>query len=66
MTNFQILRAEPRDAETLNQVTLASKAHWGYPAEWMEKWTSVLRTSPEYIQAHLTMKAVFDGQVVGY
>lgn len=66
MTELQILRAEPHDADELTRLTLASKAHWGYPAEWMKKWASTLRISPEYLEQHFTMKAISAGRIAGY
>jgi GNAT superfamily N-acetyltransferase len=66
VTDIQILRAEPGDADELTQVTIASKAHWGYPAEWMKKWASVLTITPEYIESHFTIKAVGAGRIAGY
>ncbi len=66
MPDLQILRAELHDADELTRLTLASKAHWGYPAEWLEKWTSVLTITPYYIEQHFTTKAVSDGRIAGY
>ncbi len=66
MTELQILRAEPHDADELTRLTLASKAHWDYPAEWLDKWASTLRISTEYIEQHFTVKAVREKQIAGY
>jgi GNAT superfamily N-acetyltransferase len=66
MPEITILRAEPRDAEALSRVTMASKAHWGYPTDWLEKWAGDLQLTPNYIEEHLVYKAVIAELKAGY
>jgi GNAT superfamily N-acetyltransferase len=66
MSEITILRAEPRDAEALSRVTIASKAHWGYPTDWLEKWAGDLRITSDYIQEHMVYKATIAERGVGY
>lgn len=62
----QIVRAEPADAVPLTLVTIASKAHWGYPQAWMEKWAGQLTLTPDYVQQAVVFKAVCDARLAGY
>lgn len=34
----KITPAAIQDIEALNKISIASKRHWNYPEEWMEKW----------------------------
>lgn len=45
---IEIQRAKPEQADTLTQIALAAKRHWGYPERWMEIWKPQLTFSPEY------------------
>jgi GNAT superfamily N-acetyltransferase len=62
----QIIRADPSAAETLSAITWAAKAHWGYPAHWMEQWRGQLTITPEFVAANETFVAVIDGQIVAF
>jgi len=46
-----IRRATPDDAESLSNIAFNAKAHWGYPAAWMEQWRAELIFSPDYFAA---------------
>ncbi|MEM9143526.1 MAG: GNAT family N-acetyltransferase [Bacteroidota bacterium] len=43
--NFRMARAT--DLETLNAISLQSKAYWGYPMAWMEHWKDDLTLTEE-------------------
>jgi GNAT superfamily N-acetyltransferase len=62
-----IRRALPADADALNAVAWASKAHWGYPAEWLQEWRDKLRVSPEHVAVNVVACAEDEaGRVVGF
>lgn len=63
---MQIIRANPSDAKTLSAIAWAAKAHWGYPAHWMEQWRDQLTITPEFIGANETFAATIDGQIVAF
>lgn len=66
MNRIDILAASPEDAPLLSDICVAAKRYWGYPEEWMCKWVSLLRLTPEYIQLHLVYQAVKDGETLGW
>ena len=45
----EVLRARPRHAAVLTQITLAAKCHWNYPARWIQFWLPQLTVTPDYI-----------------
>jgi GNAT superfamily N-acetyltransferase len=63
---FEILPATVADAEVLHALAVASKAHWGYPPEWIEAWAQWLFISPEYLLRHDAYKAVRGQRIVGW
>jgi GNAT superfamily N-acetyltransferase len=63
---MKITRARPEDADTLTDIAIAAKRHWGYPESWMRQWEVVLTITPEYITAHPTFVAVTDERIAGF
>ena len=45
-------RASATEAESLTALTLESKAHWGYDAEFMALARPSLTVTPEYLEAN--------------
>lgn len=43
-TMCKIRLAKPYEAEELTRLAFLSKAHWGYPPEWLEFWPSLVET----------------------
>lgn len=58
--------ARPNEADTLTQLTLASKRYWGYPEEWMAIWIDDLTISPEYIEKNMVVIAEEGAELLGY
>ena len=58
--------ARPYEAEMLTQLTLASKGYWGYPEEWMTRWTEELTVRPAYIEQNMVVLAEEDAELLGY
>ncbi|PHN03476.1 GNAT family N-acetyltransferase [Flavilitoribacter nigricans] len=57
MIDYEINRLEeptPEDARYLSRISKASKAHWGYPPEWLELWQEDLEVSPAYLAQNQT------------
>jgi GNAT superfamily N-acetyltransferase len=52
MPALRIRKALPAEVPLLNEISLASKQHWGYPPEWMEHWRPGLLVSEAYLQLH--------------
>jgi len=57
MTKPFIRPATKTDALRLTALARAAKAHWGYPAAWLEVWHDALAITPEYIEAHTVLVA---------
>jgi GNAT superfamily N-acetyltransferase len=62
---IEIRRAVPTDSERATELARLAKAHWGYPAEWLERWHDALSITAGDIERHRTFVAMLDGQVVG-
>lgn len=43
-----------QDARALSRISRASKAHWGYPEEWLNLWRADLEVSTDYLRQHHT------------
>lgn len=65
MSNTQISPALPSDAPVLTSIAFASKRYWGYPEEWIQRWTADLTFLPEYIRQHFLFKLVLESQIIG-
>ncbi|HEY3601246.1 MAG TPA: hypothetical protein VGK72_04765, partial [Chthoniobacterales bacterium] len=62
----RIVRAQPADAPALSAVAWAAKAHWGYPAFWLEQWRNQLTITADFIATNEIFAAVTDGQITGF
>ncbi len=63
---LDIRDARPEEAGRLTAIAQASKAHWGYPGEWLDLWRDELTVSPDYVVENLVLVAESDGRVAGY
>jgi GNAT superfamily N-acetyltransferase len=63
---FTIRAARPADAESLTALAQLSKAHWGYPADWLDLWRADLTISPDTIEHALAYVAERDGVIIGF
>ena len=54
------------DAEALTALCRAAKAHWRYPAAWLDAWRGDLRVTPEYIATGWVGVAEVSGETVGF
>lgn len=61
-----IIRAIPEDHEALTTLTKKSKAFWGYGAELLAQWDTVLTITPDYISENETYKLVEQNTIIGY
>jgi GNAT superfamily N-acetyltransferase len=58
--------AEVNDAARLTEIALAGKAHWGYPAEWLELWRHDLVVTPRYLREEAVSIMECDGDPAGF
>ena len=61
-----IRRALPEDADTLTQIALAAKRHWGYPEHWIKHWEADLTITSDFIRDNQVYVAEKDGEIRGF
>ena len=61
-----IRRALPDEANTLTQIALDAKRHWGYPEHWIKHWEADLTISSDFIRDNEVFVAEQDGEVRGF
>lgn len=63
---FVIRTCSPSDAEQLTKLAFLSKAHWGYPKEWLDFWQDDLTITPELIEDSIAYIAEAEQQIIGF
>ncbi len=63
---MEIVRARPTEAAALSLLAQRAKAHWGYPAAWLEQWRAQLTITPDFVAQHEVFTGRGDGQPVGF
>ncbi len=58
--------AESCDAEALTNLSMRSKAHWGYDQAFLDACRDELTVTPEKISKTLTLVAQIGGRIVGF
>ena len=61
-----IRRTRSDEADLLSELAFRSKAHWGYPKNFMEACRSELTLSPSYVEGNPTFGIESEGHVVGF
>jgi ribosomal protein S18 acetylase RimI-like enzyme len=61
-----IRRATPDDVPVLSAIARESKAHWGYPAEWLASWEAVLTIRAADLTRYETFVIEEDGRLLGF
>ena len=61
-----IRRAAPEEADTLTQIALDAKRHWGYPEHWIKHWEADLTITTDFIRDNPVYVAEKDGEVRGF
>ena len=63
---FVIRAAHPSDADELTKLAFLSKAHWGYPKDWLDLWQDDLTITPEAIEGAIAYVAELEGKIIGF
>ncbi|WP_241300118.1 GNAT family N-acetyltransferase [Burkholderia stabilis] len=63
---FTVRAARTADADELTKLARLSKAHWGYPEDWLDLWRSDLTISPETIEGAIGYVAESAGTIIGF
>ncbi|MGB5393692.1 MAG: GNAT family N-acetyltransferase [Lutimonas sp.] len=58
--------AEIQDQSQLNQISIASKKHWGYPDDWIAQWSEDLLISRETLIKNTVKIAQVDERIIGF
>lgn len=66
MTDSNIRSASPDDADTLTQIALDAKRHWGYPEHWIQHWAADLTVTPEFIRDNHVYVFEREGEIRGF
>ena len=61
-----IRKASKDNSQTLTEIALDAKRHWGYPESWIKHWESDLTISPDFISQHHVYVAETDGEIRGF
>lgn len=61
-----IREARPDEAAALTELIIASKAHWGYDAEFMQAAVNELFVTPAYLSEHFCFVVEEQGKVLGF
>lgn len=65
-TKLKVRPAEPQEANKLTTLAFASKAHWGYPQEWLEAWHEDLTVTPDMIKNSIAFVVELNDEIVGF
>ncbi|QND98997.1 acetyltransferase (GNAT) family protein [Burkholderia cenocepacia] len=63
---FIVRAARAADADELTRLARLSKAHWGYPKEWLDVWQDDLTISPETIEGAIGYVAESGESIIGF
>src|SRR5215813_11631185 len=65
-TTIAIRRARADETGLLSDLAFRSKAHWGYPRDWLERWRPELTVTPQALEAAPTFVAVDASSILGF
>lgn len=63
---IHVRAAVEADAARLSAIAFAAKAHWGYAAEVLERWSDELTVTPDDVRALETCVAERGGEILGF
>ena len=63
---FTVRAARTADADALTRLARISKAHWGYPQDWLDLWQSDLTIAPETIDGSIGYVAESGAAIIGF
>lgn len=62
----KVVQAHPEDIPLLNEISIAAKMYWGYPAEWMENWKEELSIKEQDFYEQEIFKLQADEWIIGF
>ena len=64
--NLPIEKATTSDSTALSELTMRSKAHWGYSDQQLEQWREDLQVSAQYLEQNEAFLTRTKDQIQGY
>ncbi len=61
-----IRRSVPEEAELLSRIAHDAKKYWGYPENWIERWSADLTIAPDFVRDNQVYVAERDQQICGF
>jgi len=65
-SNVSFRSAAPSEANLLSALAIRSKAHWGYPKQWLDHWRAELTILPSYIRKNRLIIAYSESDIYGF
>jgi ribosomal protein S18 acetylase RimI-like enzyme len=66
LMNMLIRRSIPEEAELLSRIAHDAKKYWGYPENWIERWSADLTIAPDFVRDNPVYVAERDQQICGF
>ena len=66
MLYISFLPATSEDANSLSDLAIRSKGHWGYPSELLETWREDLKITARYIEENHVEKIRYEEDLLGF
>jgi len=66
MLKAELKMADVTDINIFNKISVASKIHWNYPKEWIEKWLKELTLTEKDFQSQMIYKLEEQGTIIGF
>jgi len=63
---MKIVKSHVDDHTVLTELTIKSKAFWGYSEKQIKDWTTLLTISKKYITENEVYNLISDGQIIAY
>ncbi len=63
---MKIKKATIHDSGILTEITMKSKAYWGYSEEQIMEWENFLTISIDYIEKNSVYKLIINNSIIGY
>ena len=63
---MQFRNADINDLESLNTISMTSKAYWGYPESWIEKWTHELTLDEDKLSNQNVLVLENENKPIGF
>jgi GNAT superfamily N-acetyltransferase len=58
--------ARPEELESLREIAIAAKGHWGYDEDWVRSWAEGGDFSPEALNSRLVLVAEAGGRAIAF